>query len=187
MVGQRVPARFPCEDGSSAIESSGRRSERWRRFQIDAGFCNRRCSASVRALFDSWEYSLAISSASLPSSRIPRSTRELQHAPRRVGDQIIIALNQNVGLCHPEPVIGENLMDHALAEQLLERHSPFMHQRKDDVAHVTMGVNRHGSTSASAAARTWSPSCDFDDAPLRGCQRRLVPRRGSEWMSAAYC
>ena len=59
-------------------------------------------------------------------------------------------------------------MDHALAEQLLERHSPFMHQRKDNVAHVTVSVNRPRPPFGERACERSVSLMRFDDAPLPG-------------------
>ena len=81
-------------------------------------------------------------------------TCQLDDTPGRVGEQVFVALNKHVGLCHPEPIVGENLMDHPLAEQLLERHSSFMHQRKDHFAHVAIGINRHALVPRPARGRT---------------------------------
>ena len=90
--------------------------------------CNRRRSASVRALFDSWEYTCGDSGRLALLEPDAKMTRQLDDAPRRVGEQVFVALNEHVGLRHPEPIVGENLMDHPLAEQLLEGHASFMHQ-----------------------------------------------------------
>ena len=72
--------------------------------------------------------SAAIRAASLSVEPDAKMTRQLDDAPRRVGEQVFVALNEHVGARHPEPIVGENLMDHPLAEQLLEGHPSFMHQ-----------------------------------------------------------
>ena len=81
-------------------------------------------------------------------------TSQLDHAPGRVGEQIFIALNEHVGLRHPEPIVGEDLMDHPLAKQLLEGHPSFMHQREDHFTHVAIGVDRHALDRRPVRGRT---------------------------------
>jgi hypothetical protein len=67
--------------------------------------------------------------------------RQLNHGGCRIGDQLFVSLDQHSGLGPPEAIIGQDLVDRALTEQLLERGPTLEHEREDHVSHVAIGVD----------------------------------------------
>ena len=71
----------------------------------------------------------------------PEMAGELDHGSHRIRDKLFVALDEHSALRPPEAIVDQDLMDHPLSEQFLERQASLVHQREDHVADVAIRIN----------------------------------------------